>query len=1256
MSKNIRCLNFREAFKSFNPSYIKFEPTKDELDDFKIKLINFYSKIQKDKSENEENLKAITRDFLKEAFYNKDLYKIEPGTEDTFKQIDLQIKQNDNLLAFFEFKKITSQSREMISCSDFNKKSLQEAIAYFLEIEYYKKTKNECQNTFTKNIIVTNTIDWFIFDGSQFASLFKKLIKPYIESRKSGRKFDYIYQFIISPCLSELQDKLTPLYFKIDDICNNSSERDLKNLYKTLHPNFLLNAYYAKDVNTLNENFYDELLYIMGLKEVKEKNKKLIKKDEKTPHSYMNLLCRQLIDTKNLSEKKAEEIALELILTWINRLIFIKLFESQLISFNQNEITFGNSFKILDYEIFNDFKKIQILFTKILGKKIREDYDFEDFENKKAVDFNYIPYLNSSLFEVTQKESKYYTIENIQQPKTNIEIYKKTNLKNWDKYRNKSYRPSLLEYTIDFLNSYSFTSQNIQDKKENSTIINASVLGMIFEKINGYKDGAYFTPSYITSYMSKQSIENIFLAKFNKEFNEEFLNYEEAKSEILANYSNKRKQISDLIDSLTICDTAVGSGHFLVSCLNQIIKLKNDLRCLLVYDDANFEPLANYCDIEIINDELYVTDAQGNEAIYDKNKIFSQKIQETLFNEKKHIIENCLFGVDINEKSVSICQLRLWIEMLKHAYYKNGIMETLPNIDIKIQAGNSLISYKPISSGNTIFNIKKANLKKKNSNKTKEENLFDLFNEYSDCISKYKKTTDKNDKIKIKRSIAYKKEDIRGQFSQQGLLNSLYDNSFEWAYFFPEIIKKNDKNEYIFEGFDIIIGNPPYIKEKLNSKVFQDIKQNKYYQSNMDIWYAFACINIDLLKKDGICTIIATNNWITNDGASILRNKILNETKFLEYIDFADFHVFDSAEIQTMIYFLKKEDISSSYNFKYHKLKTNNKTNVYNLLLGGSIHNTSDTNSQTIKFDNKKHLDKYITFKSQTEEIIISQMREFKTRFDKNEICNGIDVLQDFLNKKNCEKLNGNFKTGSGVFVLSENELKTLNLNDNEYDIIKPYYTPKEICRYFVNKENKYFIIYTDSSFKNSNKILEYPNIKKHLDLFQDIITSENKPYGLNRARQESIYKEEKILIIRKCGDTPSFSYVDFDSYVSRAYLIIKTNRFNLKSLTALLNSKLIAFWLKKEGKIQGDNYQIDKTPLLNIPLPNFTPHIDESLSNYVDELMKLAQTNNQAEMNKIEAKINLIIYKLYQLSYEQVASIDDNIEINEQDYNNFEI
>lgn len=475
-------------------------------------------------------------------------------------------------------------------------------------------------------------------------------------------------------------------------------------------------------------------------------------------------------------------------------------------------------------------------------------------------------------------------------------------------------------------------------------------------------------------------------------------------------------------------------------------------------------------------------------------------------------------------------------------------------------------------------------------------------------------------------------------------------NCFDWESEFSSIFKSG--------GFDIVIGNPPYVKEYTDREIFENIKKSKlvkYYQGKMDLWYFFVCFGLDILKDNGKLGFIAPNNWITNSGASILRNKILTDTKILKYVDFGDFKVFADAGIQTMVFILNKENISEDYQLDYYKVLNKN-ISILDLsnFLFKDIKNEDISIIKTIMSKNKM-LNDIITFVDANKEAILYKIKE-KGNYYLNEdnTAQGIVYPQDYLNEKNRLVLGGDFKVGDGIFVINDKEKNQLNLQKEELKLIRPVYTTEQIKRYYANSINKEWVIYTGSTFKNINEMKKYPNIKKHLDKFKKVITSDNAPYGLHRARKESFFNGEKIIAVRKCVDRPIFSYVDFNSYVSATFYVIKPANIDLKYLTGILNSKLIAFWLKNKGKMQGSNYQVDKEPLLNIPIVNTKDEkVKSKLVKLVDNIIainkKLVGENNpntkeilERQVRALDGEIDRLVYGLYQLTEEEINIIED--------------
>ena len=462
---------------------------------------------------------------------------------------------------------------------------------------------------------------------------------------------------------------------------------------------------------------------------------------------------------------------------------------------------------------------------------------------------------------------------------------------------------------------------------------------------------------------------------------------------------------------------------------------------------------------------------------------------------------------------------------------------------------------------------------------------------------------------------------------------------FNWREEFPEVFKQG--------GFDVIIGNPPYIKEFVNKSAFDGLHDSPYYQGKMDLWTMFACVSIDLLKDGGTTSFIAPNNWVSNAGASIFRNKILKEGELKTFIDFGDYKVFEQAGIQTMIYVFEKQKPRSKYEIKYLRVSDKNIPEARLILdIFGD--------KQKIEIEPEKLIGKNITF-ANSESSSIFEKLESKRNFEflDKEVGQGIVCPQEYVIDGHLSSIKDT-QIGDGIFVLKIDEVRKLNLDEKENKLIKPFYTSEEISRYYANKDNRLWLIYSDREVnKNIDK---YPKIKNHLQKYASIITSDFAPFGLHRARDEKFFIGPSIFSIRKTG-RPQFSYVDFSCYVSQTYFAISTDRINLKFLTGLLNSNLIYFWLKNKGKMQGDLLQVDKEPLLQIPICVGDKKQQEAIIVLVDKMLVLNKELHQlpkhsdrwesieSEIEKTDKKIDDEVCKIYDLTLEEIKIIKESIQ-----------
>lgn len=1254
-----------------NPYYRKKPILEAELNEFIKALKDYKTSLENNLKNNEDSLVAnALSKFFENLHFECEIKSIHKGNSG----IDLALKKDKQIQVIIEAK--LPHSKEFFSQSKPNCKALHECILYYLR-------ERKALNSSLKHIIITDFYRFYIFKADLFEELFNKnkYFKEAFENFESKNSLfkgntDEFYKecekllssekYLDSITRKDLFDEpsLKGVFIDLKPILEQEkpSFSKLKPVFKIFHKDFLLSEFNPNDANSLNNAFYKELLYILGLCESKQNSKLIIAKSQESKEEQGTFYTA--INSK-LKEENFETI-LKLLILWLNRILFLKLIESNLVRFNDDK-----NLKFLNFKKIPDFDKLSELFFEILAK---------ERSTRKKSEFAYLPYLNSSLFEKQSIENT-LEISNLNND-LKLNYYKNTVLKD-DKCKTKKGQVGLLEYLFEFLDSFDFGSDDEQSEiLSQKELISSSVLGNVFEKLNGYKEGSFYTPSFITSYMCKESITKVVLDKFNTQFDLDAKDISELRKSLR---KEDKKAQKELLNSIKICDPAVGSGHFLVSALNVMLS---------IYDELNLFDEEFY--LEVQNDEILITGRKGEFIEYKRPSTPKDKahlIQQELFHTKKDIIENNLFGVDINPNSCEITKLRLWIELLKHSFYQSfddenyHDLKTLPNIDINIKCGNSLVSY--FETGKSLShypNIKERMSKYKRIVKDYKEGFYtdknliakeiknlqesfknfclkDKFNKeikqltnganeyskkYGDFLAdehhdeKFKSFFSKNmfefsfdEKVAIKEFANLKKE-------YDNIFNLESNHPFEWRFEFPEILD-DDGN---FKGFDLIIGNPPYIKENDNKDLFTNTKKLRTYQGKMDIWYHFVGRGFDILKNNGYLAFIATNNWVTNSGAKKLRNIVLEESQILSLVDFSSFMVFDSASIQTMIMSFQKTKPPKNYEFHFAKITT--QTPIYEDALS-LLKNEKTQNNEilSINLTPKKFIDKTLNFtKSDYEELFNKIQKYGKFYLEEREVAQGIVYPQENINKKSLEILGNNFYLGQGIQKLTNEEVENLNLLKNEKILLKPIFESDNIQKYFVKRYNYFWVIYTNSSFKNPNSMDDYPNLKKHLDKFQNVITSDNKPYGLHRARDEKFFTgSPRIVALRKCVGEPKFSYVDFDCYVSATFYVIKTQRINVKYLTAILNSKLIAFWLKHKGKMQGNNYQIDKEPLLNIPIVTINSKnqkIADELINLVDEILKAKEQDKNANTQELENKINSLVYKLYNLTEDEIKIIEN--------------
>lgn len=1184
----------RIPLKDFIKKYNSPTPTKETIENFEKEINSLLENAPR--QDDEEFQKNEINSFLKNTYG----YRC-----NTNKKVDSAIYVDGEVQVLIEVKALDKKTEFPKNRENPLSKAFCQMVLYFLE-EREKEKNNSLKHT-----IICNAHEFFLFDCKDLLFLnddkrIKKFYKNYAQKEGTDSSKPRFYEDLEQYLKEDFQGKLCYTYFNLND-----DLKELPLIYQVLSQEVLLKQKKTLDANTLNKDFYEELLYILGLEEQNEKGKILIK-PSRTKNSLSDALKEQY---KNLDD---EEV-MALLIAWNNRILFLRLLESLLISFKHFEKPF------LTTDNFENFNDLNTLFFEVLAKK-----NSERSLNKEDKILEKIPYLNSSLFDETDLELKGHEIRLLKNKK--LELYQNSVLKKHKEYQEQKDSPLLLEYLFEFLRVYDFTTtpKDIKDNqnKSESRLINPSVLGLVFEKLNGYKEGSFYTPSFITSYMCKESIKQIVLDKFNATYQWNCENLKALREKIDRNFSNeKAKEYLNTLLTLRICDPAVGSGHFLVSALNEMVRVAHKLG--LIASLFRFR-----CELRLENDEIIIhtpEDKVFKYTIPHSENDPHHHIQKELFELKKDIIENCLFGVDINPNSCEITKLRLWIELLKYSYYifeegKNtNNLETLPNIDINIKCANSLISRFNLNDDlKKIPNIKKKIqeykdlvAQYKDPNPLYPLNKQDLINKIQDLKNTFSLTLkDPKTKAELEKAIEKHIKDYNDfalddkslltglnyfipslfgtpklspkeeeeAFASYGRIRALrkklddalsggeYHNAFEWRFEFPEVL--DDEGNFL--GFDCIIGNPPYmqVKKGLYSSIFYPFSEGKDI-GKQNTYKVFIELGFNLTKQKGLISLITQSSIMCGCSAQFTRELLLKYCQIHYFVEFNKKQKLFSNVIQgvCILEFLKDRP---------------NKEHAFKI----AINNTQIQMNQ-IQYEQIKQDEILKFFPLYEIPLIKSGEMEIVRKIKTDKI-----LFRDLLEKS----LQGN--------------INTIHLKDiqDQKETNGRIYKGANCHRYFLD---------TQYLFAKDNQITQQIFEKNY---YQNIIVTQNitgtsDPYRIHANLIE--VKNQEMLFLHTCN----LSYCKEQEHA--------------KFLVGLLNSRLLDWLFRKTST----NNHVNLYELETLPIPQITksnkPTADKIIA-LVDKILQSKAKDPKANTQELEKEIDALVYQLYNLTDEEIKTIEN--------------
>ena len=1200
-------LKFLALNDFFSPLYEKKPILQGEFEDFKRTFATYKANLNANAEQNEDALVAnALAPFLQGLQFKTSIKAKQEGKS----EVDLILLKNGEISVLVEAKK-PENSKEFFSPQNVNCKALAECILYYLRQRNangvgwgfnYENLGSKSPNSSIKFIIITNFYDFYIFKAREFERLFatnKHFITLYANFTNPNSLFkgntDEFYKetskILNSPeyLKSISQDahekpSLKGFHLNLKPILaqDKADFKSLKPIFKAFHKDFLLDEFNPNDANSLNSAFYEELLYILGLCEVKESSKLLIKPSSQSANTLYNAILAKLSQDKQDFER-----VMSFVVLWLNRILFLKLIEANLVRFNDDE-----SLKFLNPNRVRNFKALSQLFFEILAKKPKDRVNST---------LDYLPYLNSALFQKQAIEREILDISALDDSAT-LPYFTKTQIKDKNAKKKVGSVP-LLVYIFEFLDAFDFGSdEKSPELALQKELISSSVLGLVFEKLNGYKEGSFYTPSFITSYMCRASLEKVVLSKFNDKFKWQCEDLKALRERIDRDFSTKAQEFKAVLNSIRICDPAVGSGHFLVSALNEMIA---------IYHALGLAQRLNPCELALLSDELVITKPNGEIYAYKKPKIKndeSHAIQKALFTLKKQIIENNLFGVDINENSCEITKLRLWIELLKNSYYlqkdDEGFdenlndeihqMQTLPNIDINIKCGNSLISYFELNRSLTHYpNIKERMQKYKSVIKDYKEGFFDdkmriekeikalkesfrtfcfkdKFNKeikaftakceaYSKKYGNFLAKDDENLSLYIAQSFSFFDFDenkARLEFSAlkkeyESIFNLESKKPFEWRFEFPEVLNENGE----FMGFDLVVGNPPYVLILKEHKDYIKYKQSYKTASGgkINLYNLFFENSLKLIKRNGFLSFITPNTYLSGTDTKNLREILLNETSIYEIIEYTEKQkVFDKVTQAVATIFLTNQKLSN------HQIKLT----------------TSKQGEQICLQDDLRKRNLLLAISP-----LILKIEQQKARLK-----DCFDIFQGEVN----------LTTKKQFFSLEKGENRLLMWRGDNVGKYYPQSQPKEWC----------------------DKTASNLDCKKARIVMQQVSNQSQK------FRTKAFISSENFI----CGNSTN-------------YLISKHNE-NLLFYLGLINSQVFNFYF---NYFSFTNHltvsELEKVPIPTINSKNQS--LVDEIINLVDKILALKAKNSSADTSKIEKDIDNLIYKLYNLSPNDIKIIE---------------
>lgn len=825
---------------------------------------------------------------------------------------------------------------------------------------------------------------------------------------------------------------------------------------------------------------------------------------------------------------------------------------------------------------------------------------------------------------------------------------------------------------LDIFDRYNFTMSE-DEPMEREVAIDPEMLGKVFENLLEVNDrkskGAFYTPREIVHYMCQESLINYLTntLQIEEEAIREFILYGDFMkdedtvkerrqgnggmyiSENLYKLDtggkvvvNRLKDMDEALKNVRVADPAVGSGAFPLGMLNEIVRARQNISAYMAITMNAYDTRMMY------------------------------QMDRSPHNLKYETIKNCIFAADIEPSAVDIAQLRLWLSLViddeinpnaQSALdgHKNPL--PLPNLESNILCGNSLIDEfegTRLIKESDLFGDSTYQLDMNHSRfESIVRTLIEKQNELFHCDNTEKKKQLKNeieslrDMVVLSQLEGCEADKIQRYHESKRMASKPY---VLWQLDFARVFREKG-------GFDIVIGNPPYIGESGHKEIFRAVAEADFgkrtYQGKMDFFYFFFHKGIDILHSKGDLAFITTNYYPTATGAKTLRKDFADRTYIRQLINFNEVRVFESALGQhNMITILtrnKKNNIMCKSTICSESI-TADAAKINQILFAKDDESTTVYVAQDNLYDGKDFYIRQQGVSSESEDSIgsvLDKMSAEKIRLGMiAEVNQGVVSGCDYVSNRNIADLDmtQDIALKDGIFVLdmknSRDHAVYETLTAEEKKFLRAFYKNSEIEKYYCNDKNTKWLLYLSKAYTS---IDAYPNLKHHMDKFMPVLSRRReaqtgviKPFQLQWARTEEIFVKEKIVVPYRTR-TNAFAYNDVEWFCrSDVYVITpKTKEVDLFYLLGLLNSKLNFVWLYNRGKRKGEVLELFQVPLSEIPIIELSVDEKKTVSELAREITCIKRDDPNADTAVMESEIDHILYVAYKLSPKEIDLVE---------------